>query len=90
MRLYVHSIWGLTMEQKELEIYQDMVKQKYKHFNLWRILAITFMILTVVFAILYFASGSIVTTEENITNNNDVEIYNEAYSYGTNNVTVNN
>lgn len=76
------------MEQNELEIYQKMVREKYKHFNLWRILAITFMILAVVFAVLYFASGSIVTTETN--NNNDVEIYNEAYSYGTNNVTVNN
>lgn len=74
------------MEQNELEIYQKMVRQKYKHFNLWRILAITFMILTVVFAILYFASGSIVTTETN----NDVDIVNEAYSYGNSNVTINN
>jgi len=75
------------MEQKELQVYQKMVRDKYKHFNLWRILAITFMILTVIFAILYFASGSIVTTE---TNNNDVDIVNEAYSYGTNNVTISN
>ncbi len=76
------------MEQKELQVYQKMVREKYKFFNLWRILAIVFMCLTVLFAVLYFASGTVVTTETN--NNNDVDIVNEEHSYGINNVTINN
>ena len=76
------------MEKNELDIYNKMVRQKYKFYKVWRILAIVFMCLTVLFAILYFASGEVITTEKN--NNNDVQIVNEGQSYGTNNVTINN
>ena len=50
------------MNEKECEVCTKMVKEKYKHYKTWRNLAIVFMCLTVLFAILYFASGEIATS----------------------------
>lgn len=74
------------MTNKEFEIYQKAIKEKYKHYKTWRILAIIFMCLTFLFAMLYFCSGDLFT--ETI-NNNEVEIVNEGGS-NNNNVTISN
>ena len=74
------------MEQKELDIYNKMVRDKYKFYNVWRIMAIVFMCFTMLFAVLYFASGDVVKTT---TNNNDVDIVNDGDS-NKNFVTINN
>ena len=50
------------MDSKECEVCTKMVKEKYKHYKTWRNLAIVFMCLTVLFAILYFASGDLMTS----------------------------
>lgn len=57
------------MDNKECEVCTKMVKAKYKHYKTWKALAIVFMCLTVLFAILYFASGKMMvkeTVENNI------------------------
>ncbi len=78
------------MEKKELDIYNKMVREKYKFYTMWRVMAIVFMCFTVLFAFLYFASGSVVTTEENTTtNNNDIQVVNDGGG-NKNFVTVNN
>lgn len=76
------------MEQRELEIYNKVINEKYKFYNFWRITAIIFMCLTILFAVLYFASGSVITTEQN-NNDNDIEIVNDGGG-NKNFVTVNN
>lgn len=61
------------MDSKDCEICTKMVKEKYKHYKTWRNLAIVFMCLTVLFAILYFSSGKMMveeTVENNITIDN--------------------
>ena len=60
------------MDKKECEVCTKMVKEKYKHYKAWRSIAIVFICLTVVFAILYFASGSMMV-EETIENNITIE-----------------
>lgn len=60
------------MNEKECEVCSKMVKEKYKHYKTWRNLAIVFMCLTVLFAILYFASGKMMV-EETVENNILVE-----------------
>lgn len=45
------------MDNKECKVCSKMVKEKYKHYNTWKVLAIVFICVSVVFAILYFASG---------------------------------
>ena len=59
-----------------------MVKEKYKHYKTWRNLAIVFICLTVLFAILYFASGDLMSSTT-IEYNNDVKIENDG-DYNTN------
>lgn len=44
------------MDKKECEICEKMVKEKYKHYKMWQILAIIFMCLTVLFAVLFFVN----------------------------------
>jgi len=75
------------MEKNELDIYNKMVRDKYKFYNVWRIMAIVFMCFTMLFAVLYFASGTVIETK---TNNNDVEIVNEDGGGNKNFVTINN
>lgn len=72
------------MNKQECEICQTAIKEKYKHYRLWRALAIVFISLTVLFATLYFLSGDVF--KETI---NDVEIINEGGS-NDNDVTINN
>ena len=56
------------MDNKECEVCTKMVKEKYKHYKTWRNLAIVFMCLTVLFAILFFANGNLMV-EETVENN---------------------
>lgn len=64
------------MNEMECEVCSKMVKEKYKHYNTWRTLAIVFICLTVLFAILYFASGDLMSSTT-IEYNNDVQIEND-------------
>lgn len=62
------------MDNKECEVCTRMVKEKYKYYKTWRNLAIVFMCLAVLFAILYFASDKMMveeTVENNIVVKND-------------------
>lgn len=73
-------------DKKECEICKNAIRQKYKHFLVWQILAIIFMCLTILFATLYFSSGE-VFTQTNNENETDIEVLNEgANNY--NNVVV--
>lgn len=74
------------MNKEELKVYNGAIKDKYKHYKLWKILAIVFMCITAVLAIAFIASGAIFTETTNV-NNNDVEIINEGDS-NTNNVVL--
>ena len=74
------------MDEKECKVCTKMIKEKYKHYKTWRNLAIVFMCLTVVFAILYFASGNMFV-EETITN--DIFIENEGGNNQNNVITGN-
>lgn len=62
------------MDEKECEVCSRYVKEKYKHYNAWKALAIVFICVSVLFAILFFASGKMFvenTTENNIRIEND-------------------
>ena len=73
------------MDKKELKIYQDAVKKKYKYHTLWKVLAIVFMCLTILLATLYFGSGEVFKQTVN-----DVEIINENSGDNNNTVTITN
>jgi hypothetical protein len=75
------------MDKNELEVYKQAVKEKYKYYRLWKVLAIIFMCLSVIFGALYFATGDVFRTTTN-----DVEIVNnnEGDSNTNNSVTINN
>lgn len=75
------------MDKNELEVYKQAVKEKYKYYRLWKVLAIIFMCLSVLFGVLYFATGDVF--KETI-NDNDVTIENNGDGSNTNNVTINN
>lgn len=75
------------MDKNELEVYKQAVKEKYKYYRLWKVLAIIFMCLSVLFGVLYFATGDVF--KETI-NDNDVSIENNGDGSNTNNVTINN
>ena len=74
------------MTKKECEVCKKMIKEKYKHYRLWKALAIIFMALAIAFGTLYFASGDVFRH----TVNNDVEIVNEGGGNNNNNVAINN
>lgn len=73
------------MDNKECEVCKKMVKEKYKHYKTWKSLAIVFICLTVLFAILYFASGDLMSSTT-IRYDNDVKIENS----GDNNTNTDN
>ena len=50
------------MDEKECKVCAKMMKEKYKHYKTWKILAIVFICISVALAILYFASGDLMTT----------------------------
>ena len=60
------------MDNKECEICMKFVQEKYKHYKTWRTLAIVFICLTVLFAILFFANGNLMV-EETVENNIRIE-----------------
>ena len=72
------------MDKKELEIINKAIKEKYKYHILWKVLAIVFMCLTILFGTLYFASGDVFRQTTN-----DVEIVNNGDN-NKNGVTINN
>ena len=63
------------MDNNECKICTKMIKEKYKKYKTWKILAIIFMCLSVLFAILYFSDGYLITSRT-IRYDNDVEIDN--------------
>ena len=63
------------MDNKDCEVCTKMVKEKYKHYKTWRNLAIVFICLTVLFAILYFSSGDLMSSTI-VEYENDVTIEN--------------
>lgn len=73
------------MDKNELEIYKQAVKEKYKHYRLWQVLAIVFMCVSVLFCVLYFATGDVFKETTN-----DVVIENNGDGSNNNNVTINN
>lgn len=73
------------MDKKELMVYNKVMKEKYKHYSLWKALAIVFICLTILFATLYFCDGDIF--RETI---NEVEIVNDNGGNNSNIVTINN
>lgn len=73
------------MDKKELQVINKAVKEKYKYHKVWKILAIVFMCLTILFGTLYFASGDVFRKEVS----NDVEIVNNGDN-NRNGVTINN
>lgn len=73
------------MNENECNVCTRLIKEKYRYYNTWRALAIVFMCLTVLFAILYFSSGDAVKTTT-IEYNNEVDIENG----GNNNTNTNN
>ena len=75
------------MDKKECKICKEAIKQKYRFYTLWKVLAIVFIGLTILFVTLYFASGEVFKITEN---NNDVEIINEGDGNNNNNVIINN
>lgn len=72
------------MDKKELEVINKAVKEKYKYHKVWKILAIVFMGLTILFGTLYFASDDVFRQTTN-----DVEIVNNGDN-NNNGVTINN
>lgn len=60
------------MEETDCKVCKKFVKEKYKNYKIWRLTAIIFIILSVIFAILYFANGK-VFTEKSIENNVKIE-----------------
>lgn len=75
------------MDKNELEVYKQAVKEKYRHYRLWKVLAIVFMCVSVLLGALYFATGDVfkeTTNEVEIINNN------EGDSNTNNSVTINN
>lgn len=73
-------------DKKECEICRKLTAEKYKRYKLWKSLAIIFICLTIIFAILYFGTGEVFTETVN-----DVEIVNTGGSNGNNNnVVINN
>lgn len=55
--------------KKECMVCKKLTQEKYKHFKLWRALAIVFMALAVLFAVLYFANGKVIIDEEYVQEN---------------------
>lgn len=60
------------MDNKECEVCTKMVKEKYKHYKSWKITAIVFICLSVLFAVLFFASGKMFV-QETVENNIVIE-----------------
>lgn len=56
--------------EKDCKVCQKLIKEKHKYDFLWKVACVIFFILAVVFAVLYFGSGAMVTeTTIEITDN---------------------
>lgn len=61
-------------DKRECKICREEIKRKYKHYKLWKALAIVFICLTVLFGTLYFTTGDVfrtTTNEVEVINNGD-------------------
>ena len=62
-------------DKRECKICREEIKRKYRHYNLWKALAIVFICLTVLFGTLYFATGDVfrqaVSNDVEVVNNGD-------------------
>lgn len=74
------------MNEKECEVCAKMVKEKYKYYKMWRNLAIIFICLTFLLAILLVANGDLFV-KETIENN---IIIDNASSENENNIVTGN
>lgn len=74
------------MDSKECEVCTKMVKEKYKHYKTWKVLAIVFILVSITFAILYFATGKMFVEE---TVENDIRIENDGGDNQNNVITGN-
>lgn len=52
------------MPNRDCEVCEKLMAEKHKCDIVWRVLAVIFMIATVVLAVLYFGSGALVTETE--------------------------
>ena len=52
-------------DKRECKICREEIKRKYKHYKLWKALAIVFICLTVLFGTLYFTTGDVFRTTTN-------------------------
>lgn len=50
------------MNEEECKVCKKLTKEKYKHYRIWKILAIVFICVSVLFAVLFFASGKMFTS----------------------------
>lgn len=62
-----------TKEKTDCEVCKRLIKEKHKHDFLWKIACIIFAVLAVIFAFLYFGSGTVTTTTEITIDNSTVE-----------------
>lgn len=60
------------MNEEECKVCKKLTKEKYKHYRTWKILAIVFICISVLFAVLFFASGKMFV-EETVENNIVIE-----------------
>lgn len=61
-------------DKRECKICREEIKRKYRHYKLWKALAIVFICLTVLFGTLYFTTGDVfrtTTNEVEVINNGD-------------------
>lgn len=61
-------------DKRECKICREEIKRKYRHYNLWKALAIVFICLTVIFGTLYLATGDVfrqTTNDVEVVNNGD-------------------
>lgn len=62
-------------DKRECKICREEIKRKYKHYKLWKALAIVFICLTVLFGTLYFTTGDVfrqtVSNDVKVVNNGD-------------------
>ena len=59
--------------QSECEVCKKMIRAKYRHYKVWKTVAIVFIFLTALLSVLYFASGDMFVKE---TTENEIVVEN--------------